>query len=212
MIMQHFLIALYLCGIAALLSSCAGTGGVHPGVTAPPPGETVGPAPRPGQTVLSYTEEELQVLGNTFAYNVLKRLNDLRRDRNVQPLLRWHRHLEEAAVGHTQEMARNNHLNWVANDGTTVEDRAIAAGYPLGSQLLDGFIGVGYFSGPDFIDSMMRIYPIDNPFVAARFVHVGAARVGTRWTILLAFPSTNNKTMVFEWDDDVDSPVFQGSF
>lgn len=91
------------------------------------------------------------------------------------PALSWNCQLEGAARGHSADMANNNFFSHTGSDGSTLGDRATAAGYnwsSLGENIAAGYSSVGSVM-QGWIDSDGHCANL----MGASFTELGAARV-----------------------------------
>jgi uncharacterized protein YkwD len=109
------------------------------------------------------------------------------------PPLAWNALLQQAAAGHSQEMANHNHFSHTSLDGRSVADRISAAGYAWSG--VGENIAAGYTSVNAVVDGWMASDGHCAGVMAAHFRDVGVACVasstsayGSYWTMDLGRP------------------------
>jgi uncharacterized protein YkwD len=107
--------------------------------------------------------------------------------------VRWNAQLEQAAWGHSQDMATKNYFSHASQDGRIFTQRMAAAGYTPGlaaeniaagsqsvNQVMDGWLASG-----DHCRNIMLAGIQDIGVAVARASH---AAYSTYWTMVLAHP------------------------
>jgi uncharacterized protein YkwD len=95
--------------------------------------------------------------------------------------LHWNENLTKSAIKHANDMFSHAHFDHVGTDGSTLDQRAVEAGYPwwtLGENIAYGYSTVedvvkGWEESPGHCRNMM------NPL----FKEMGAAKTGRYWVL-----------------------------
>jgi uncharacterized protein YkwD len=203
--------------VAALTSACGSAGDVNDGGTATPTGSAQGlsngstPSAAATTTTTSATPAtessvtppaSIPTANKSFADRVLEATNVARAtarkcgstDFPAAPPLKWESRLESAALSHARYLQSQNLFSHTGENGSTIGDRATAAGYTwqtVGENLAAGQIDIptviqGWIDSPLHCENLMN----------ARFVDLGVALVQgtssntyrTYWAMALGRP------------------------
>lgn len=127
-----------------------------------------------GAAACTISAEEAQMLSSINAFRAQDRVCGTKGRQPAAPALSWNCALENAALGHSQDMAANNYFSHTDLNGGSGGDRATQAGYNWSAWGEN--IGAGYSS----VDAVMQDW-IDSPghcenLMRSQFTEVGAAK------------------------------------